>query len=181
MPHHPCRNGLGFAVVHRFFDDHVARQHHAHKARVVPQLLKAVQDELIDIAMVVGQQNPRLHMAPIAAGVVHQATQREVDPGSVEQRQGQRIGVFPIVQAICDAVGGGGQVGAGEYARQRGCGHSGTGKLIPLFDHIGIRNILLADTDFHLNGEIAHQRHQLLQKVVTERGRMGDGDTVCAG
>ena len=75
VPHHPGRNGLRFAVVHGFFDQHIARQHHAHKARVIAQLFEAVEDELVDITVVVGQQDPRLHMAPVAAGVMHQPPQ----------------------------------------------------------------------------------------------------------
>ena len=180
MPHHPRRDGLGLAVVHRFFDDHIARHHHAHKARVVAQLLKAMEDELVNIAMVVGQQNPRLHMAPVAAGVVHQAAQGEVDPRGVEQRQGQRIGVFPVVQAIGDAIGGSRQVGARKHPRQRCSGNAGAGQFITLLDHIRVRNILLTDADFYFNGEVAHQGHQLFQQVVTERGGMGDGHTVGA-
>ena len=181
MPHHARSDGLGFAVVHRLFDDHVARHYHAHKTRVIAQLLKAVKDKLVNITVIVGQQDPRLHMAPVAAGVMHQPAQGKIDPRRIEQRQRQRIGVLPIVQAISNAISGSGQVGAGEHSHQR-CGrHAGAGQLITLFDDVRVRNVLLADTDFHLNGEIAHQRHQLLQKVVTERGRMGDGDTVCAG
>ena len=71
-------------------DDHVARQHHAGETGVVTQHVEAVADELVDVAVVVGQQDPRLHMAPVAAGVVHQPAQREVHPRAIEQCQ--RIG-----------------------------------------------------------------------------------------
>jgi hypothetical protein len=120
-------------------------------------------------------------MAPVAAGVVHQAAQREVDARRVEQRQRQRIGVFPVVQAIGDVVGGGRQVGAGEHPRQLRGGDAAAGQFVALLDHVGVRDVLLADADFHGHGEVVHQWAQLLQQVATERGGLGDGDAVGAG
>ncbi|MNC31063.1 hypothetical protein D3C75_793710 [compost metagenome] len=181
VPDHAGHQGLGFTVVHALFDHHVARQHHAHEARVVTQLVEAVADELVDIAVIVGQQDPRLHMAPVAAGVVHQAAQREVDPRGIEQRQWHDFSTVPVVQAISDVVGGRRQVGAGEHSRQLRSGNAATGQLVALVDHIGIRDVLLADADFYRNSVVMHQRAQLLQQVATERSGLGDGDAVGAG
>ncbi len=180
VPDHAGSNRRGFTVVHAFFDDHVARQYHAHKTRIVAQLLQAMDDELVDITVVVGQQNPRLHMTPVAAGVMHQAAQGKIHPRRVEQGQRQRMGVFPVVQAVGNAIGGGRQIGAWEHSRQHGSGHAGTGQLIALLDHVRIRNVLLADPDFDGHGEVVHQRDQLFQQVLSERRRMGDGNAVGA-
>ncbi|MCY1407675.1 hypothetical protein D9M71_229820 [compost metagenome] len=173
-------DGIGLARVHAALDDHVARQHHAHEARVVAQARQAGVDELVDVAVVVGQQDPRLHVAPVAAGVVHQAAQGEIHPRGVEQRQRHGVGVLPLVQAVGDAVGGGGQVGAGEHPRQLGGGHAGTGQFVALLDHVGIGDVLLAGADLHPHGEVLHQRPQLLQQVFAEGRRLGDGHAVVA-
>ncbi|MNH12621.1 hypothetical protein D3C79_721670 [compost metagenome] len=137
-------------------------------------------DELVDIAVVVGQQDPGLHMAPVAAGVVHQAAQGEVHPRRIEQCQRQRINVSPVIQTIGDAISGGRQIGARENPCQRRCGNAGTRQLITLFDHIGIGDVLLTDADFDSDGKVAHQRLKLLQQIATESAGMGDGDTVGA-
>ena len=178
MPDHAGSNCRRFAVIHALVDDHVARQHHADKPWVTAQLLQAMQDELVNIAVVVGQQDPRLHMAPVTAGVVHQAAQGKVHAGGIEQRQRQRVGVFPVVEAVGNAIGGGGQIGAGEHARQGRGSHAGAGQFVALLHHIRVGNVLLADADFHRHGEVVHQRHQLLQQVFTECRRMGNGNAV---
>ncbi|MNZ88609.1 hypothetical protein D3C78_1075040 [compost metagenome] len=180
VPDHPGGNRRGFAVIHALFDDHVARQHHAHETRIAAQLLQAMDDELIDVAVIVGQQDPRLHVPPVAAGVMHQPAQGKIHPGGIEQGQRQWIGVFPIVQTVGNAIGRRRQVGTREHPRQHGGGDTGTGQLIALLDHIRIRDVLLADTDFHGHGEVVHQRNELFQQVFTESRRMGDGDAVGA-
>nr|GFD21407.1 hypothetical protein [Tanacetum cinerariifolium] len=70
VPDHTRNDGLGLAVIHALVDDDVARQHHFHEARIVAQFLKPVNDELVDVAVIVGQQNPRLNMTPVTAGVM---------------------------------------------------------------------------------------------------------------
>ncbi len=135
-------------------------------------------DELVDVAVVVGQQNPWLHMAPVAAGVVHQSAQGEVHPRGVEQGQRQRVGVFPIVQAIGDAIGRGRQIRTREHSRQHRRRDAGAGQFIALLDHVRVRNVLLTDADFHGHGEVVHQRNELFQQVFAEGTGMGDGDAV---
>ena len=119
-------------------------------------------------------------MTPIAAGVMHQTTQREIDAGCIEQRQGQRVGVFPVVQTISNAIGGRRQVSAWKHAGQCRRRHARACKLIALLNHIRVRDVLLADADFNFNRKVAHQRHQLLQQVFTKGRGMGDGDAVRA-
>ena len=180
VPDHTGGNRRGFAVIHALLDDHVARQNHAHETRVVAQLLQAMDDELVDVAVIVGQQNPRLHMAPVAAGVMHQTAQGEVHARGVEQRQWQRIGVFPVVETVGNAIGGGGQIGTWEHPRQHRRGDAGTGQFIALLDHVRIGNVLLADADFDGHGEVVHQRRQLFEQVFAKGRRVGDGDAVSA-
>ncbi len=137
-----------------------------------------MQDELVDIAVVVGQQNPRLHMTPVAAGVMHQTAQREIHPCSVEQRQWQRVDIGPVIKAVGNTIGGSRQVGAGEYPRQRRCGNTSAGQLIALLDHVRIRNALLAHADFNRHGEIFHQRDKLFEQVLLEGLGLRDGNAV---
>ncbi|MNQ41954.1 hypothetical protein D3C85_556460 [compost metagenome] len=55
VPDHTGRNRRCFAVIHALLDDHVARQHHAHETRVAAQLFQTMDDELVDVAVIVGQ------------------------------------------------------------------------------------------------------------------------------
>ena len=65
----------------------IARQHQLGDARVAAQLLQAPAHELVDIAVIVGQQHPRLHRPPVGARVMHEAPQRVIDARGVEQRE----------------------------------------------------------------------------------------------
>jgi len=109
---------------------------------------------------------------------MHQAAQGEVHTRRIEQCQGQRVGVFPVVEAVGDPIGGGRQIGAGEHTGQGGRGYAGAGQFVALLHHVRVRNVLLADAHFHRHGEVVHQRHQLFQQILTKRRRMGDGDAV---
>ena len=53
----------------------------------VAHLRLAVADELVDVALVVGEQHEALEMLGIGAGVVEQALQRQIDALGAEQRQ----------------------------------------------------------------------------------------------
>ncbi|MCY1210347.1 hypothetical protein D9M72_220330 [compost metagenome] len=180
VPDHAVDDGLHLALVHATLHHHVARQHHAHVARVFVQQVDAVADELVDVAVIVGQEDPRLHVAPVTAGVMHQAAQGEVHPCRIEQRQGHVLEIVPVVQAISHAITGGGQVGAGEDPRQFGSGDAGAGQFIALLDHVGIRDILLAYPHFDGDGEVLHERSQLVQQVTAKVFRLGHGDAVGA-
>ncbi len=120
-------------------------------------------------------------MAPVAAGVVHQATQREVDPSGIEQRQWQGFGTTPVIQPVGDVVGGSRQVGAGEHPRQLRGGDAAAGQFVALVDHVGVRDVLFADADLYRDGVVVHQRAQLLQQVATKSSRLGDGHAVGTG
>nr|GFA34314.1 hypothetical protein [Tanacetum cinerariifolium] len=104
VPDHAGDDGLGFAVIHALVDDDVARQDHLHETRIIAQFFQPMNDELVNVAVVVGQQNPRLDVAPVAAGVVHQTAQREIDTGGVEQRERQRIGIGPVGHKLFEQI-----------------------------------------------------------------------------
>ena len=181
MPGDGGDDRLGLGRVHVAFDDDVARQHQALEARIAAQLFEAVLDELVDVAMVVGQQDPGLHVAPVAAGVVDDATQREVGTGGVEQRQWQRIDALPVVVAVGDVVVGGGEIGAGKDSRQLGRGHATAGQFVALLHHIGIGDVLATATDLDLDVIVAHQRFELFQQIAAKGRRMGHGGHIGAG
>ncbi len=68
-----------------------AGQHQPLEPALRPRKLgKAEADELFDIALVIRQQDPRLHGTPVGAGVVHQPAQRVIDAHGIEQRERQR-------------------------------------------------------------------------------------------
>ena len=71
VPFHGIHQGLLFGGALLTRDPHIAGQHQRLIARIAAQLLQRITNELIHIAMVVGEQNPRLHRAPITAGVMH--------------------------------------------------------------------------------------------------------------
>ena len=180
VPDHAVQHRLHFPFGHATLDHHVARQHHAAEPRVAEQHVQSVADELIDVAVIVGQQDPGLYMAPVAAGVMHQPAQGEIRTRGVEQRQRQRVGPLPVDQAVGDTISGGGQVGAGKHPRQLGSGHARAGQLIALLHHVGIGNGLLADADFQPHVEFAGQRAQLLQQIAAKGLGMGNGRAVGA-
>jgi hypothetical protein len=81
-----------------------ARQHYQLVGVVRAQPAQSPTHELIDIAVVVGQQYPVLHVAPIATGVVHEAVQREIDTNGIEQRERPRSALGGRPLAVHDFV-----------------------------------------------------------------------------
>ena len=71
----------------RRIDDDVARQNDLLDACSGMELLQAPLHELINIAVVVREQHPGLHRPPVRARVVHEAAERIVGAGRVEQGQ----------------------------------------------------------------------------------------------
>ena len=54
----------------------------------IGQLGQSPGHELVEIALVVGEQNPGLHVPPVRARVMHQTAQRVIHAHRVEQRKG---------------------------------------------------------------------------------------------
>jgi hypothetical protein len=155
----------------------------ARNADHLRSLLQAMNDELIDVTVIVGQQNPRLHMPPVAAGVMHQPTQREIDSRRIEQRQRQRIGVFPSRTGHRQCHRWQRTDRCSGNTRANGCRcDARAGQFIALLDHVRIRNILLADTRLRYgHGEVAASAGtSCSSRYLRKAFRMGDGDAVSA-
>ena len=84
---HQCRRIRGIAAN---FDPTRRDQAVIGRCRV-GELVQPPAHELIDIALVVGQQNPRLDVAPGCAGVVHQSAQGKIDAHGIEQAKRHRL------------------------------------------------------------------------------------------
>ena len=78
---------LRFFRRQRSVDDDIAGQDHPLHAGVGLELLQSPLHELVDIAVIVGEQHPGLHRAPVRARVVDEAPQRVVDAWRIEQRK----------------------------------------------------------------------------------------------
>src|SRR5690606_15708287 len=78
VPDHTVEHRLHLTLGHAPLDHHVTGQHQTAEARLAQQHVQPVADELVHIPVVVGQQYPRLDMAPVGTGVMHQPAQGEV-------------------------------------------------------------------------------------------------------
>ena len=79
--------GLGLRMLAAHGD--VPRQHKPVKRAFARKLLASPAHELIHIAVIVGEQDPALYVAPIASRIVDEPPQGEIGAQRVEQ--GQRI------------------------------------------------------------------------------------------
>ena len=180
MPGDRCGLRLGLGRRNRRIDDDVARQNHLLDARSGMKLLQAPLDELVDIAVVVGEQHPRLHRPPVRAGVVNEAPQRIIDPRRVEQ--GERPLGAEVELAVSRFVADGGERRHGEKTRQLGgVGAAAAGQLIAALDHVRVGNLLGADADLDRGAVFAHQRFELLKQIGAELGRLCHRRRVNAG
>ena len=153
--------------------DAVARFHEAFVAAGV-DLLAAELDEFVHIALVVGEQHELLEMLRVGGGVVAQPVQRIVDPLGREQRQRHGAGGPAAAAAVDDGVVGGGQVGQVEMLLQLLAllaGQLGGGAL----QREGQRDRLVAAADVEGGPMVLDEQRHLLQKIVAEQGRRGDG------
>ena len=163
----------------RRVDDDVARQNDLLHARSAMQLLQAPLHELVDIAMIVGEQHPGLHPPPVGTGVVDEAAERIVDARRIEQ--GER----PLGAEVEFAVGGfvadRRQRRDGKETRQlRGVG-AAAGQFVAAFDHVRVGDLRRADADLHDGAVFADQRLELLEQVGAKLLRLGDRGRIDAG
>ena len=142
---------------------------------LVRQLLHRPADELVHIAVVVGEQDPGLGAAPVAAGIMHEAAQGIIDPRRVEERQGPRLVLLEHPGAVGDLVADLGEKRRREMLGEFRCGMGAAAELVAPFEHVRIRDLLVADADRHGRPVIAHQVIQLLEQIGPIEGRLGDG------
>ncbi len=170
--------GLLRRLVAREFE--IARQDEMREGRGRGQLRAAPAQELVDVAVVVGEQDPVLHVAPVAAGVVHDAAQRIVDSDGVEQREGTRGARRVVPEAVRDLVADEGEARHGKMTGEvRGC-DVGLVQLFGALEHVGVGNFLIALLHLEGDGIVLLQGVQLLEQVVAECMRVRDGRLVDA-
>ena len=114
-------------------------------ARSGVQLLQAPAHELVDVAVIVGQQHPGLHRPPVGAGVVDEAAQRVVDAQRVEQ--GERPLGADVELAVGDLVADRRQRGGGKVARELGGVGAAARQFVAALEHIRVGDLLRADAD----------------------------------
>ncbi len=179
MPGDGAGPRLGLGRRDRRVDDDIARQNDLLDARSGVQLLQAPLDELVDIAVVVGEQHPRLHRPPVGAGIVHEAAQRIIDPRRVEQ--GERPLGAEVELAVRRLVADRGERGHGKKTREFGGVGAAARQLVAALDHIRVGDLLRADADLDRGAVFADQRLELLEQIGAELGRLRHRRRVDAG
>ena len=132
--------------------------------------------------MIVGQQHPGLHRAPIRAGVVHEPPQRIVDPHRVEQRErplARRGGFRTAPSAISSPTTA--SEGTGKEARELGRGRAAAPEFVAALEDVGIGDFLRADADFDRRAEFRDERLELLEQIGAEVLRLRHRRRVDAG
>ena len=160
----------------------LARHHHAARARQLVigtvgrlQLLAGPAHELVDVAVVVGEQHIGLHVLHRRSGVVPQPRQREVGPQPVEMRQGKVA--RRIKQAVGDLVADVRQVRGRKPPRQPRC-HRPVQRHVQPVGHIGEGNFLAGQPDVEGRAILPLQQAQLLGEIGAEQFRPRDGGAV---
>ncbi len=152
------------------FDHDPARKDEAFEVALAPgQDVEAEAHELVDVAMVVGEQDPRLDVAPVRARVVDETAQRKVDPDRVEECQGPRaFRLVGLPEPVGDLVAHRREQRHREMAGEVGRGGAVAGEVGPGLDHVGVRDLLGARSDLDRDAVVAHQRVQLIQEIGPE-------------
>ena len=128
-------------------------------------------NELVDIAMIVGEQQPGLDSSPVGSRIVYEPAQGIVDPRRVEQRERPLAGMdeLPVGGLVAD----GGERGYGEMAREFGRVGAVAGHFVAAFDHIRIGNFLRSDPDLDQRAIFRDERLELFEQIVAKVGRLG--------
>ena len=152
-------------------EHHVARRDEAGIAVLADQVA-AERDELVDVALVVGEQHEVLEMLGRRAGVVLQAGERIIDALGGEERERPRLAGRRDEGAVGDGIVGGGEVGQREMRLQRAqvrLGDVGDA----LLDDEGERDRPVAHADMHRHFVVLQDVADLLLVIARRRGRGG--------
>ena len=155
------------------FDHHVAGQHQTARAVARAQLFEPPAHELIDIAVIVGQQHPRLHRAPVGAGVMDEPAQRIVYASRVEQRERSLGAESDLVLPVGNLVADRRERSRGKMQRELGGGHAAAAELVAALEHVGVSDLSRAVADLDFGAEFVDQRAQLLEQVVAKIPGLG--------
>ena len=150
----------------------VARQYEALKTAIAGKLLASPAHKLIHIAVIIGQQNPALDMAPVASRIVNQPAQGKIGTHRIEQSKRIGLPLPAMPQAVRDLVANGGEPGRREMAGKLVCGDIRAGDLLRTLDHIRVGNLLGADAGLDFRAILRDKRFELLQKIAAEGARM---------
>ena len=160
--------GLG-RVRHRARSIDAARQHQRLEAAAALAARQAPAHELVDIAVVVGEQDPGLHVAPVAAGVVHAA-------GAASNRRApHRTAPAAAARPPCTSTvrprsrrrpqtaRAWGNVGPARRRDAAAC------EFVAAIEHVGVGDLLVADVDLDRRRRIPRSSgSQLLEQVAAE-------------
>ena len=148
---------------------------------VAPVCVQAPAHELVDVAVIVGQQDPGLDVAPVGAGVVHQAAQRVIDAHGVEQRE-RALGVGRLSNsAVGDLVADHREQRRREIAGEVGGGGAAAPEVVAGLEHVGIGDLLGADADLDLGAVIRRPAAAAAQQIGAEIGGLGHRGGIDAG
>ena len=124
--------------------------------------------ELVDIAVIVGQQHPGLHRAPVRAGVVDQPAQRIIDPDRVEQGEWARLALDQLIGAVGDLVADQREQRRREIAREFGGGDLAASEFVAAFERVGIGDFLAADAGLDRRAIFRDERPELVEQIGAE-------------
>ena len=149
------------------------------RVAVVADELAGDADELVDIALVVGQQHEILEVLRQGAGVVLQTRERVVDALGREEREGPRLAGAMLQRAVGDGIVGGAEIGEREMILQRAQPFLADVD-DALLDDEGERDAPVADADIDRNLVVLEDVADLGPVVAVEEVRPGDGGAVDA-
>lgn len=132
-------------------------------------------DELVDVTLVIGQQNPRLDAAPVAAGIVQQAPQRVIHTHRVEQCQRQRLAGIGGPKPVRHLIAHSGQQGGRKMPRQVGRRRRTLSELVAAVQDVRVRHLLFARRHPDRGTILRRQRTQLIKQIGPEKARLGNG------
>ena len=181
MPDKAGDERIRFGLAVARLDRHIAGQHELLHAGAGAQLLEAPADELVDITVIVGQQHPGLHRAPVGACVVHESAQRIVGSSGIEQRERALRAGSDFEQAVGDFIPDNRERRRGEMTREFRRGHAAAAELVAGFEDIGVGDFLGADADLDFGAEFRHERLELLQQIGAEILRLRHRRRIHAG
>ena len=151
-----------------------ARQHHALVGTALGEPCQAPAHELVDVAVIVGEQNPLLHVAPVAARIVHEPAQRVVDAHRIEQGERTRLSLRHLPLAVHHLVADEGEQRGGKMARKLAGGYPGPADVVDALQHVRVGDLLAADLDCDLGVVLGDQGLELLEQVPAEVVRVRD-------
>ncbi len=161
-------------------DHHAARPRDRGVTAARAELAARPADELVDVAVIVGEQDILLDVLGRRAGVVAEAGEREIGAQRVEQRQRARI-VGRDPQAVGDLVADVRQLGGGEMAREIGGRDLVEAQRMAGIEDIGEGDFLPPRRRMDLDVIVLDQEGELLDQIFGEDRGLGDADPVFAG